>query len=68
MGGVIGGTAMAGSLGMALGPVAGGMIYDIFGSYGWLYVGAWGIGLGAFLIALTFRPFARDETPVAQPA
>ena len=68
MGGVIGGTAMAGSLGMALGPVAGGLIYDIFGSYGWLYVGAWGIGLGAFLIALTFRPFARDETPVAQPA
>ena len=68
MGGVIGGTAMAGSLGMALGPVAGGLIYDTFGSYGWLYVGAWGIGLGAFLIALTFRPFAREETPAAVPA
>ena len=65
MGGVIGGTAMAGSLGMALGPVAGGVIYDSFGSYGWLYVGAWGMGLGAFLIALTFRPFA---TEAAQPA
>ncbi len=56
MGTVIGGTAMAGSLGMALGPVAGGLIYDTFASYTWLYVGSWGIGLGAFLIAMTFRP------------
>ncbi len=30
MGTVIGGTAMAGSLGMAIGPVAGGLIYDAF--------------------------------------
>jgi MFS family permease len=59
MGTVIGGTAMAGSLGMATGPVAGGLIYDTFGSYAWLYIGSWAVGLGAFLIALTFRPFAR---------
>ncbi len=57
MGTVIGGTAMAGSLGMATGPLAGGLIYDTFASYGWLYIGAWGIGIGAFLTALTFRPF-----------
>jgi MFS family permease len=59
MGTVIGGTAMAGSLGMATGPIAGGLIYDTFASYAWLYVGAWGMGLGAFLIALCFRPFAK---------
>ncbi|WP_439498517.1 MFS transporter [Bosea sp. (in: a-proteobacteria)] len=59
MGTIIGGTAMAGSLGMATGPLAGGLIYDSFASYGWLYIGAWGIGIGAFLIALTFRPFAK---------
>jgi MFS family permease len=59
MGTVIGGTAMAGSLGMAIGPVAGGLIYDVFASYGWLYIGAWGLGIGAFLIALTFKPFPR---------
>jgi MFS family permease len=58
MGTIIGGTAMAGSLGMATGPLAGGLIYDRFASYGWLYIGAWGIGIGAFVIALTFRPFA----------
>ncbi|MBV9288602.1 MAG: MFS transporter, partial [Hyphomicrobiales bacterium] len=37
MGTVIGGTAMAGSLGMATGPLAGGLIYDAFASYTWLY-------------------------------
>jgi MFS family permease len=52
---------MAGSLGMAIGPLAGGLIYDAFGTYRWLYVGAWGLGIGAFLIALTFRPFAKAE-------
>ena len=56
MGTVIGGTAMAGSLGMATGPLAGGLIYDTFASYAWLYIGSWIMGLGAFLIILTFRP------------
>jgi MFS family permease len=59
MGTVIGGTAMAGSLGMATGPVAGGLIYDTFASYTWLYIGAWGMGIGAFLMAMCFRPFPK---------
>ena len=63
MGTVIGGTAMAGSLGMATGPLAGGLIYDAFASYTWLYIGSWIMGLGAFTIALTFRPM-----PSARPA
>jgi MFS family permease len=61
MGTVIGGTAMAGSLGMATGPLAGGLIYDTFASYAWLYIGSWAVGLGAFFIILTFRPFPRGE-------
>jgi MFS family permease len=61
MGTVIGGTAMAGSLGMASGPLVGGLIYDKLGSYGWLYLGSCGIGLGAFLIALTFKPFPQRQ-------
>ncbi|CAN7242501.1 MFS transporter [Rhizobium sp. LjRoot30] len=61
MGTVIGGTAMAGSLGMALGPLAGGLIYDTFASYTWLYVGSWGIGLGAVLIAMTFKPVTQRQ-------
>ena len=51
LGTVIGGTAMAGSLGMATGPLAGGLIYDTFASYAWLYIGSWAFGLGAFFIA-----------------
>jgi len=65
LGTVIGGTAMAGSLGMATGPLAGGLIYDTFASYAWLYIGSWAVGLGAFLIAMTFRPFAKVEAESA---
>jgi MFS family permease len=65
LGTVIGGTAMAGSLGMATGPLAGGLIYDNFASYAWLYIGSWAVGLGAFLIAMTFRPFSRDAAQAA---
>ena len=67
MGTIIGGTAMAGGLGMATGPLAGGLIYDTFASYGWLYIGAWGIGIGAFLIAWTFKPFPKTQ-PTLVPA
>ena len=65
LGTVIGGTAMAGSLGMATGPLAGGLIYDTFASYAWLYIGSWAFGLGAFFIAMTFRPFPKTQAAPA---
>ena len=65
MGTVIGGTAMAGSLGMATGPLAGGLIYDAFASYTWLYIGSWAFGLGAFVIALTFKPIPAAKVAAA---
>jgi MFS family permease len=61
MGTIIGGTAMAGSLGMSTGPLVGGLIYDRFGSYVLMYVGSWGMGLAAMLILMTFRPFPRKQ-------
>jgi MFS family permease len=61
MGTVIGGTAMAGSLGMATGPVLGGWLYDTFGSYGSLYLVAWGFGLVAVMMAMTFKPVAQIQ-------
>jgi MFS family permease len=61
MGTVIGGTAMAGSLGMATGPVAGGLIFEALGTYRWLYIGSCVMGLGAFLVSLTFRESNRDD-------
>jgi MFS family permease len=61
MGTIIGGTATAGSLGMATGPILGGWIFDTTGNYGWLYIASFGMGVGACLIAATFRPFPRDR-------
>lgn len=67
MGTLIGGTSMAGSLGMSTGPLLGGWIFDKTGDYGWLYIACFGIGIGAFLIAMLFRPFPK-ATIMAQPA
>lgn len=65
MGTIIGGTAMAGSLGMSTGPLVGGLIFDYFDSYKLLYVGSWGMGLAAMLVLATFRPFPRRRAAVA---
>lgn len=65
MGTIIGGTSMAGGLGMALGPWAGGLIYDTYATYTWLYLGASGMGFGAVMIAMLFRPFPRQTTQAA---
>jgi MFS family permease len=56
MGTMFGAVSMLASLGMAVGPWAGGFVFDTYGSYAWLYIGSFGIGLGAVAIALTFRP------------
>jgi len=55
MGTIIGGTAMAGSLGMSTGPLVGGMVYDHFGSYAPMYIGSCGMGLAATLVLVAFR-------------
>jgi MFS family permease len=54
MGTAFGAIAFVSTLGMALGPVTGGWLYDVSGSYVWLFVGSVVIGLGAVAIALTF--------------
>jgi MFS family permease len=56
MGAVFGAAIMASSIGMALGPVAGGWVFDAFGGYAWLYIGSFGIALGAAALALAFPP------------
>lgn len=67
MGTIIGGTAMAGSLGMSTGPLLGGLIYDRFGTYAPMYIGSWILGLAAMLVLWSFRPFPekREELAVA---
>jgi MFS family permease len=65
MGTAFGAVAFVSTLGMSLGPWAGGWLYDAMGSYFWLYMGSFGIGLGAVAIAFTFRP--PRQMPVALP-
>jgi MFS family permease len=55
MGAVFGAVSAASTLGMAIGPVAGGWVYDAFGSYFWMFLASTAIGLGAVLVATTFR-------------
>jgi MFS family permease len=59
MGTVFGAATMASSIGMAFGPLAGGWVFDTFGQYSWLYIGSFGVGLGAVAVALTFPPLPR---------
>jgi MFS family permease len=68
MGTVFGAASMVSSLGMALGPAIGGWIFDHFGSYGWLYIGSFAVGIGATAIALLFPPFPSRVQKAAQPA
>ncbi len=56
MGATFGAAGFASTVGMAIGPVAGGWLYDGFGSYFWLFIASCGIGLGAVAIAFMFRP------------
>ena len=66
MGTAFGAVAFVSTLGMAIGPWAGGWLYDTFGSYFWLYIGSFGIGLGAVAIGFTFRP--PRQIPAALPS
>jgi len=59
MGTVLGAATMVSSLGMALGPSIGGLIFDRFGGYAWLYVGSFALGIGAAAIAIAFPPSFR---------
>jgi len=68
MGTMFGAVNMASTLGMAIGPRTGGWLYDTYGSYFWLYIGSFGIGLGAVAIAFTFRPPRELAVPLPSPS
>ncbi|WP_394538413.1 MFS transporter [Lysobacter enzymogenes] len=67
LGGALGAANLLSSLGMALGPVVGGWLYDRYGSYTWLYLGSMLVGLAAAAIALAF-PRAPRESGGLRPA
>jgi len=61
LGSVFGAATMLSSLGMAFGPLAGGMVFDAYASYSWLFIGSAIVGLGAAGIAIAFPPLPRRE-------
>jgi MFS family permease len=61
MGTVFGAATMLSSIGMAFGPLAGGWAFDTFNAYTWLFIGSFGVGLGAIAIALAFPPLPRER-------
>lgn len=65
LGTVFGAATMLSSLGMALGPLAGGMVFDAYANYSWLFIGSAIIGLGAVGIAIAFPPLPRRELQTA---
>ena len=68
MGTVFGAATMVSSLGMALGPLAGGWIFDTFHDYAGSTSASLSVGLGAVAIALAFPPLPRRSRERLQPA
>jgi MFS family permease len=64
MGSVFGAVSAFASLGMALGPWAGGLVFDTFHGYAWLHAGSFAIGLAAVAVALSFPA---KRLPAQQP-
>ena len=60
MGTVFGAVSAFASLGMALGPWAGGYVFDTFHGYTWLHAGSFAIGLAAVAVALSFPATRRQ--------
>jgi MFS family permease len=55
MGAAYGGIFLISCVGMGLGSLAGGFVYDRLGSYAWLYAGSFAIALMAVVLAVTLR-------------
>jgi len=68
MGTAFGAVALVSTLGMALGPPVGGWLFDTYGSYSWLYLSSFAIGLAAVAIASTFRPPGHLVAAVPSPS
>jgi MFS family permease len=66
MGTVFGAVSAFASLGMALGPWAGGYVYDTFHGYTWLHAGSFAIGLAAVAVALSFPSKRRQPLDLSR--
>lgn len=65
LGTVFGAATMLSSIGMAIGPLFGGWVFDTFGNYAWLFIASSGLGLAAVAIALAFPSPRRERLQLA---
>jgi MFS family permease len=68
MGSMFGAVSAFASLGMALGPWAGGLVYDTTHNYVWLHAGSFAIGLAAVAVALAFPSKRRQGLDLGRAA
>jgi MFS family permease len=68
LGTVLGAASMVSSIGMALGPVFGGWLFDRHGSYAWMYIGSAAIGAAAVAMAFFFPRASGTGRPAGQAA
>ena len=68
MGTMFGAVSAFASLGMALGPWAGGLVFDNFQRYTWLHAGSFAIGLAAVAVALSFPSNRRQPLGLGRAA
>jgi MFS family permease len=54
-------------IGMGLGSYAGGAIYDLLGTYQWLFLGSFAIGLMAVVLGVTLKAPVPARTPQPSP-
>jgi len=66
LGTAYGGVFFISCIGMGLGSYAGGAIHDLLGSYQWLFLGSFAIGMMAIVLGVTLR--AKVPGPVPRPS
>ena len=54
VGTVFGAATMLSALGMSIGPLFGGWVFDTFHNYAWLYIASAAVAVGAVMLALLF--------------
>jgi len=68
MGTAYGGVFFISSIGMGIGSVGGGYIFDLLQSYQWLYLGSFAVGLMSVALAVTLKPPRAVAGPTITPA
>jgi MFS family permease len=68
LGTAYGGVFFIACIGMGVGSYAGGAIHDLLGTYQWLFLGSFAIGVMAVVLGMTLKAPAAIPAPRPSPA